>query len=163
MSLPVGALASKSRDITAANCSSVSSTEKSSAPSTAAGNTSRPCRLMTNGFTPTSRRPRTPTQPRAAVRPTRFPLSGTGLDRSGGGEAEPVALRGQPREQLVERGHGLAAAAPAVVQQDDRAGVHVLLDGADDGADAGLLPVARVDRRDHWLHGRPGGQLQARG
>src|SRR5215469_7203108 len=51
MSVPVGALASKSRPITAVNWSSDSSTEKSSSPRTLAGNTSRPCLLITNGFT----------------------------------------------------------------------------------------------------------------
>ena len=42
MSVPVGALASKSRPITAVNCSSVSSTEKSRSPRKLAGNTRRP-------------------------------------------------------------------------------------------------------------------------
>ena len=51
MSVPVGAFASKSRPITAVNWSSVSSTEKSSSPRKLAGNTRRPCRLTTNGFT----------------------------------------------------------------------------------------------------------------
>src|ERR1700722_2911344 len=51
MSVPVGALASKSRPITAVNWSSDSSTEKSSSPRKLAGNTSRPCLLITNGFT----------------------------------------------------------------------------------------------------------------
>src|SRR6185312_9645891 len=51
MSVPVGAFASKSRPITAVNWSSDSSTEKSSSPRKLAGNTRRPCRLTTNGFT----------------------------------------------------------------------------------------------------------------
>src|ERR1035438_1550009 len=51
MSVPVGAFASKSRSITAVNCSSVLRTEKSSSPKKFAGNTRRPCRLTTNGFT----------------------------------------------------------------------------------------------------------------
>src|SRR3984957_11086201 len=51
MSVPVGALASKSRPITAVNWSSDSSTEKSSSPRKLAGNTSRPCLLITKGFT----------------------------------------------------------------------------------------------------------------
>src|SRR5277367_6833533 len=51
MSVPVGALASKSRPITAVNWSSVSRTEKSRSPRKLAGNTRRPCRLTTNGFT----------------------------------------------------------------------------------------------------------------
>ncbi len=51
MSVPVGAFASKSRPITAVNCSKVSRTEKSSSPRTFAGKTSRPLLLITNGFT----------------------------------------------------------------------------------------------------------------
>src|SRR5271156_3758600 len=51
MSVPVGALASKSRPITAVNWSRDSSTEKSSSPRKLAGNTSRPCLLITKGFT----------------------------------------------------------------------------------------------------------------
>src|SRR5229473_2378225 len=51
MSVPVGAFASKSRPITAVNWSSVSRTEKSRSPRKLAGNTRRPCRLTTNGFT----------------------------------------------------------------------------------------------------------------
>src|SRR5579872_4836482 len=51
MSVPVGAFASKSRPITAVNWSSDSSTEKSSSPRKLAGNTSRPCLLITKGFT----------------------------------------------------------------------------------------------------------------
>src|SRR5271170_5656787 len=51
MSVPVGALASKSRPITAVNWSRESSTEKSSSPRKLAGNTSRPCLLITKGFT----------------------------------------------------------------------------------------------------------------
>src|SRR6202035_4814820 len=45
------ALASKSRPITAVNWSRDSSTEKSSSPRKLAGNTSRPCLLITKGFT----------------------------------------------------------------------------------------------------------------
>src|SRR5579859_3587942 len=51
MSVPVGALASKSRPITAVNWSRDSRTEKSSSPRKLAGNTSRPCVLITKGFT----------------------------------------------------------------------------------------------------------------
>src|SRR5690348_6272069 len=51
MSVPVGAFASKSRPITAVNWSSDSKTEKSSSPRKLAGNTSRPCLLITKGFT----------------------------------------------------------------------------------------------------------------
>src|SRR5580658_4369554 len=51
MSVPVGALASKSRPITVVNWSKDSSTEKSSSPRKLAGNTSRPYLLITKGFT----------------------------------------------------------------------------------------------------------------
>jgi hypothetical protein len=46
----VGAFASKSRRTTAANCSSVSKTEKSSSGKKLEGKTMRPWRLTTNGF-----------------------------------------------------------------------------------------------------------------
>src|SRR2546427_12979308 len=50
MSVSVGAFSSKSRLITAANWSSVSKTEKSSAGKKLKGKTIRPYRLTTNGF-----------------------------------------------------------------------------------------------------------------
>src|SRR3954466_14654649 len=49
MSVPDGALASKSRRMTAVSCSSVSRTEKSSSGVKFEGKTSRPCALTTNG------------------------------------------------------------------------------------------------------------------
>src|SRR5438067_4207390 len=50
MSDPVGAFVSKSRAMTASNCSSVSNTVKSSSGKKLEGKTSRPRRLITNGF-----------------------------------------------------------------------------------------------------------------
>src|SRR5216684_2317387 len=57
MSVSVAAFSSKSRLITAANWSSVSKTEKSSAGKKLKGKTIRPYRLTTNGFmwTPSNR------------------------------------------------------------------------------------------------------------
>src|SRR3954469_2516080 len=50
MSEPVGALVSKSRAITASNCSRVSNTVKSSSGEKLLGKTRRPRRLTRNGF-----------------------------------------------------------------------------------------------------------------
>src|ERR1700736_1328173 len=61
MSAPVGALASKSRLITASNCSNVSNTEKSRSGQKLAGNTRRPSRLTTKAsIALLLRRPRRP-------------------------------------------------------------------------------------------------------
>src|SRR3954454_7706869 len=131
MSLPVGAFASKSREITAANWSSVSSTEKSSAPSTVAGNTSRPCRLMTNGFTPTSPMSHlAPSEPGRGAPATRFPLSGTGTGSAGVAVPARTTNRlddaSSPQEPPVERLVEAPVRSPQVVggptvrQQRDR-------------------------------------------
>src|SRR3954470_9089686 len=129
MSLPVGAFASKSREITAANWSSVSSTEKSSAPSTVAGNTSRPCRLMTNGFTrppeDAPHRAPLPREPGAAAPATRFPLSGNGsrIRVTGRRPGSDRSGRQQPPvERLVESpvGPSQLVGGPVLGQQRDR-------------------------------------------
>src|SRR4028119_1119269 len=51
ISVPLGALVSKSRRMTLSSCSSVSSVEKSSSGMTFEGNTMRPCRFRTKAFT----------------------------------------------------------------------------------------------------------------
>src|ERR1700712_853959 len=85
ISLPVGAFASKSRLITSVNCSRVRRTEKSSCPRKFAGNTRRPCRFTTNGFTcHLSQRRRAPrlrcgSQVETAVDRVVLPGDGTGL------------------------------------------------------------------------------------
>src|SRR5919112_5960206 len=50
MSVPLGALVSKSRRMTLSSCSSVSMVEKSSSGMMFEGNTMRPCRLSTKAF-----------------------------------------------------------------------------------------------------------------
>src|SRR3954471_16131325 len=51
MSVPLGALVSKSRRITVSSCSSDSIVEKSSCGMMLEGNTRRPCRFRTKAFT----------------------------------------------------------------------------------------------------------------
>src|SRR3954452_13910497 len=104
MSVPLGALVSKSRRMTLSSWSSVSTVEKSSSGMTFGGNTMRPCRFRTNAFMSVLSDPQdgSGSAPRGALHP---PLDG--------GDEPRAQLGG--RHDRVHRPHPLGA--PDVVDR----------------------------------------------
>jgi hypothetical protein len=62
------------------------------------------------------------------------------------GEGEPVALRDQPGQQLLQRRDGLVTGPTAVVHEDDRTGTYLAFHGRHDRRRTWSAPVLGVDR-----------------
>src|SRR4028119_1310165 len=143
ISVPLGALVSKSRRMTLSSCSSVSSVEKSSSGMTFEGNTMRPCRFRTKAFTSgaslsggSAGRGGAPPPLAGARRARRLrlrPEAGTGGSSLSGGSAVRGALH-PPLDGGDEAGPQLGG-GDDVVHRAHPAGALDVVDGLELGGD----------------------------